>query len=204
VLLVLYIIVMASGIFGLVLQHFMPRIMKERLSREVVFEQIPHIEGLLFEAALKLRQEIRIAERTAGEPVAAVATAGAGGAAVAPAPARSAADDASLQVIADFLDQEGLPYLNRKRRGRPRLADTKTSDDIFRLLKLNVSDKWKPRVDDLQIWCDDRRMMDLQLRLHHYLHGWLVIHVPFSFALLLFTAWHAWIALRYLITLPAS
>jgi hypothetical protein len=140
VLLVLYIIVMASGIFGLVLQHFMPRIMKERLSREVVFEQIPHIEGLLFEAALKLRQEIRIAERTAGEPVAAVATAGAGGAAVAPAPARSAADDASLQVIADFLDQEGLPYLNRKRRGRPRLADTKTSDDIFRLLKLNVSD----------------------------------------------------------------
>jgi len=105
-------------------------------------------------------------------------------------------------VIADFLDQEGLPYLNKKRRGQPRLADSKTSDDIFRLLKLNVSEKWKPRIDDLQIWCDDRRMMDLQLRLHHYLHGWLIVHVPFSFGLLLFTAWHAWIALRYLVTLP--
>ena len=204
-LLILYLIVMASGIFGLVLQHFMPRIMKERLPREVVFEQIPHIQGLLFEAALKLRQELRVAERTAREPIAAVA-AGAGapsGAATAPAPAPAPADDPSLQVIADFLDQEGLPYLNRHRRGRSRLVDSKTSDDVFRLLKLNVSEKWQPRVDDLQIWCDDRRMMDLQLRLHHWLHGWLIIHVPFSFGLLIMTAWHAWIAVRYLVTLPA-
>lgn len=196
-LLILYIIVMASGIFGLVLQHFMPRIMKESLPREVVFEQIPHIQGLLFEAALKLRQELRVAERTAREPVAAVAGT------VETSPPASPADDPSLPVIADFLDQEGLPYLSKKRRGRPRLADSKTSDDVFRLLKLNVSEKWQPRIDDLQIWCDDRRMMDLQLRLHHLLHGWLLVHVPVSFALLVMTAWHAWIAVRYLVTLPA-
>ena len=41
--------------------------------------------------------------------------------------------------------------------------------------------------------------MDLQLRLHHWMHGWLLIHVPTSFALLVVTAWHAWIAVSYLI-----
>src|ERR1043166_6039692 len=41
-LMVLYVIVMGSGFFGLALQQFMPRLMTERLPREVVFEQIPY------------------------------------------------------------------------------------------------------------------------------------------------------------------
>ena len=44
-------------------------------------------------------------------------------------------------------------------------------------------------------WCDERRMLDLQMRLHHWLHGWLFIHVPFSFLLLMLTIWHAYVTL---------
>lgn len=204
-LLVLYIFVMGSGFFGLALQQFMPRLMKERLLREVVFEQIPHICGLLFEAALKMRHDLRTLERALKEKPAAAAAAAAsspvaaGGAATVAAPPE---EDPSVSVLGEFLDEELLPYLNARRSGRFRLADKKTSDDIFRLLKLNVSEKWQPKVEEMQTWCDDRRMMDLQLNLHHWLHGWLILHVPASFALLVMTAWHAWIALRYLVTLP--
>src|SRR5437667_11729941 len=55
----LYTIVMVSGIYGLALQHQMPRIMKERLPAETVFEQIPHIRSQLYMAAEKLRDSFR-------------------------------------------------------------------------------------------------------------------------------------------------
>lgn len=197
-LVIIYGIVMASGFFGIALQQFMPRLMKERLPREVVFEQIPHIRSLLFEAALKLRGEVREAGKPAAKEPAPVAA----GAEPAPAAAAPAESDPSLSVIEDFLDEECLPYLHPRRRKRLRLRDQRNSDDMFRLLKLSVSDKWQPKVADLQTWCDDRRRMDLQMKLHHWLHGWLVIHVPVSFVLLIWTAWHGWVAVRYLVIIP--
>jgi hypothetical protein len=36
-----------------------------------------------------------------------------------------------------------------------------------------------------------------QVRLHHWLHDWLLFHIPLSFALLLLGAVHAVMALRY-------
>jgi hypothetical protein len=58
-LLVLYTIVMVSGIYGLALQHQMPRIMMERLPAESVYEQIPHIRGQLYAAAEKMRKALQ-------------------------------------------------------------------------------------------------------------------------------------------------
>src|SRR2546421_3632715 len=56
---VLYIIVTVSGIYGLVLQHQMPRIMMERLPAESVYEQIPHIRAQLATAAQKMRDSFK-------------------------------------------------------------------------------------------------------------------------------------------------
>src|SRR5262245_23619989 len=58
-LMVLYAIVMVSGIYGLVLQHVMPRLMKERLPAETVFEQIPHIREQVVIAAEKMRDSLK-------------------------------------------------------------------------------------------------------------------------------------------------
>ena len=58
-LMVLYALVMVSGIYGLVLQHLMPRLMKERLPAETVFEQIPHICAQLCVAAEKMRDSFK-------------------------------------------------------------------------------------------------------------------------------------------------
>lgn len=194
-LLILYAFVMVSGFFGLALQQFMPRMMMEWLPTEVVYEQIPHIREKLFEAALVLRQDLRSAAKA---PIAPAPAAG-GEAATAVAPTPPVEVDPSIEPLGDFLDDEGLPYLRAKSGRKFRLGEQKAADDIFRLLKLSVSEKWHPRTEALHQWCTDRRLMDLQLRLHHWMHGWLLIHVPTSFALLVVTAWHAWIAVSYLI-----
>ena len=52
-------------------------------------------------------------------------------------------------------------------------------------------------VAELESICEERRQLADQKRLHHWLHGWLLIHVPLSLALLLLGAVHAVIALRY-------
>src|SRR5256714_4266626 len=65
---VLYIIVMVSGIYGLVLQHYMPAIMMERLPAESVYEQIPHIRAQLVAAATKMRDAFKPPPPDAGAP----------------------------------------------------------------------------------------------------------------------------------------
>lgn len=183
----LYTIVMVSGFFGIALQNFMPTMMKERLSREVVYEQIPHLHRLIAESANEVRTALLgtialPASKDAGAAVVAVEA------------------DTSVSVILEFLDEECLPYLEASRRmaTRMRLGNHRTGDDIFRLLRLNTSDNFRNKIDELQSWCDDRRLMDLQTKMHHWLHGWLLIHVPISFALLVFTFWHAYITWVYL------
>ncbi len=183
--LVLYAIVMLSGFFGIALQNFMPGLMKEQLSREVVYEQIPHIRGLIAESAAAFRAALM-----ESIPPPAPKSASVEG-----APAVAVAADTSVSVLLEFLHEECLPYLEapRLRATRMRLGDKKASDDVFRILRLNVSENLRGKLDELQGWCDDRRLMDLQTKLHHWLHGWLLLHVPVSFALLVFTFWHAYI-----------
>ena len=330
-LMALFAIVMVSGIYGLVLQHLMPRLMKERLPAETVFEQIPHIRAQLAVAAEKMRDSFkpappkkpdagapapsaskavsagaavmastkgglstpvaraksatgsvptaapvaaaattttaapaaksaeliaepaipsvanaaatpaapkaetigtptaRVQSEPPGEPVArasvpagdepaptppvapaavppppkpAAAPAAAKPAAAKPAaapakPAPPPADPASEAALVEFIDRQVLPYLKAHRGDRMRFNNARFSDDTFRFIKLRVAEAYRSRVEEIQGWCDERRMLDLQTRLQHWLHGWLFIHVPFSFFLLLLTMWHAVVTLFY-------
>src|SRR5207245_2832399 len=58
-IIILYIVVMVSGIYGLVLQHYLPTVMMERLPAESVYEQIPHIRAQLVAAASKMRDSFK-------------------------------------------------------------------------------------------------------------------------------------------------
>lgn len=178
-LMTLYGIVMVSGIYGLFLQHRMPGVMQERLPTETVYEQIPHIRSRLALAAEEMCNSFTPAapQRTAGGAL--------------------AVDPESEAALVTFLQDQVMPYLNARRGSRFRLGDSRYSDNTFRFVKLNVAEAYRSRVEEIQAWCDERRMLDLQTRLHHWLHGWLFVHVPFSFLLLLLTAWHAFVTLFY-------
>ena len=177
-LMVLYAIVMVSGIYGLILQHKLPTMMKESLPAEIVFEQIPNVRAQLCAAAEKLHRSFK-QHATSGSAV--VAT-----------------DVSQQEVLAGFIEQRLLPYLRARRGERYRLGHAREADNIFRHLKLRVDEIYRGRVDEMRYWCDERRLIDTQLHMQYWLHGWLFVHVPLSFLLLLMTMWHAFVTLfRY-------
>src|SRR5882762_1469509 len=70
-IIILYTVVMVSGIYGLVLQHYMPAMMMEKLPAESVYEQIPHIRAQLVAAATKMRDAFKpapLVKADAGAP----------------------------------------------------------------------------------------------------------------------------------------
>ena len=195
-LMALYTLVMATGIYGLVLQHLMPRLMKERLPAEAVFEQIPHIRAQLSIAAEEMRDSFRPAPvKTPDSAAFAHSPAKAGSAA--PEAIEPSPDAESEAALVELIDRQVLPYLQARRGERLRLGNARLSDDTFRFAKLRVAEAYRSRVEEMQGWCDERRMLDLQVRLQHWLHGWLFVHVPFSFLLLILTIWHAYVTLFY-------
>src|SRR5919201_943472 len=298
-LMFLFAVVIMSGIYGLALQHVMPRLMKERLPAETVYEQIPHVRAQLYAAAEKMRDSFKPAapvKDDAGAPAPSAAkavTAGSNpmvstsgelstpaaraksvvgstitasalstpaaagivdrrlaappqpsapaprsstpetmstptsrvpeGAAVpagnqpataktteasatakptklpAPPAGNAPADEPDSEAaLVEFLEQQIMPYLAARRGDRMRLGNSRYSDDLFRFVKLRVAEAYRGRVEEMQAWCDERRMLDLQLKLHHWLHAWLFVHAPLSFLLVMLTAWHAYVALfRY-------
>jgi hypothetical protein len=216
-LIVLYAIVMMSGIYGLILQHYLPALMKDRLSVEPVYGQIPYLRKQLYLAAQKMRNALRVASagtrptfpQTAMAPVRAtkqIAATTPGEIESSPspfateglAPEASPLDTASERLLLEFLERQALPYLRKRRSQRTRLGNRRYAEDVFRFLRLRVAEPFLGEVEQIESWCDERRMLDYQARLQSRLHRWLIVHVPLSYLLILLTAWHAFVTLfRY-------
>jgi hypothetical protein len=68
---------------------------------------------------------------------------------------------------------------------------------MFRQMRVLLPPNLHPAIDDLENICEEKRELDQQSTMHKLLHGWLLVHVPLSYAVLLLGAIHAFIALRY-------
>jgi hypothetical protein len=90
-----------------------------------------------------------------------------------------------------------LPYLQRAGGHGQRLGVATTTASIFSNLRVLLPPNLHSHVDDLENICEEKRQLDQQSRLHKILHGWLLVHVPLSYALLLLGAWHAVMAIRF-------
>lgn len=194
-LLILYAIVMVSGFYGLALQQFIPRQMMDRLGHEVIYDQIPYVRKQLVKSALDLREELAPPEPSARGPGKAPAVSEGGAATV------LIAEDPKIEearsTLREMLEGEVLPYLKAWRGSRRRLGHRQVSDNLFRLVRTSVGEEYRPKVDEMQRWCDQRRQMDVQTIMQHWLHYWLLVHVPASLLLLVWTAWHAITGLFY-------
>jgi hypothetical protein len=182
----LYAFVMVSGFWGLALQNIIPKLMQEYLSEEVTFEQIPFIRSQLVAQAKTVREELIDQTDESG-----VMHEGGEGSTTTLTASHAIAVKAAIR----FIDEEALPYLQTPKVRRFRLRDKQASDDQFRLLKLQVPDFIHPSLTHLQDLCDEKRRIDLQTRLHHWLHGWLMVHAPASILLVVLTIVHAIVAL---------
>ena len=76
-------------------------------------------------------------------------------------------------------------------------APDTASAPLFDSLRLAAPSAFHPALDDLENICEEERQLSRQRRLYHWLHAWLLVHVPLSVALLLLGGIHAVMALRY-------
>jgi hypothetical protein len=200
ILMWIFLVVFLSGIFGAVLQHFMPRLTTERIPMETIYEQIGRVrtqlvdeaDGLVKEASAALTGSL--AQASIEQRAAAAGAGTIGGLTV--ASGLQVNEEADIE-LRQFFQQEMRPFLEQAGSGRLPVADRGSSNAKFQRLRLLLPPSLHLIVEDLENICEEKRELDTQARYHRVLHGWLLVHIPLSYALLLLGAVHAVEALRY-------
>jgi hypothetical protein len=212
VLMWLLILTVGSGIFGAALQHYLPRMITTDVPLETIYAEISNVRNLLREEAdrdiealcgpLGLSKSAHDDGRRAGgftalRPIA--APAGHAGAAVAVAAAAEIVllSEETSAPLRRFYLEEMRPFLVAPKLRSSRLANPTKVNNAFTGLRTLLPAAAHGTLDDLQDICDEARQLSRQERLHHWLHGWLLLHIPLSLALILLGAIHAVMALRF-------
>ena len=216
----LLMITVFSGILGAALQHYIPRTMTAEVPLETIYAEIGHVRALLQEEADRAVEALcgslglprtsedelqRAGGFTALRPIAAAAiplrtsaaiSVGAS-AAVAAAPEIIVLPEEASSALRRFYLEEMRPFLEHPKARGQRLADAATASGAFSGLRTLLPAAASATVADLEDICDEARQHTRQERLHRWLHGWLLVHIPLSLALILLGAVHAVMALRY-------
>jgi hypothetical protein len=196
----LFVIVFVSGIVGAVLQHFLPRLTTQRIPLETIYEQIGRVRSQLMEEAISLVEEAYSSlhgdvSQASEQQLAASASAGTmGGLTVA---SGMQVDEEASTELKEFFRGQIEPFLSQGGGRKLALSDRNHAQSMFRQLRTLLPPNLHSTVDDLENICEEKREIDQQARYHRILHGWLLVHIPVSYALLLLGAVHAIVALRY-------
>jgi len=182
----LFFIVIASGIAGAAIQHYVPSLMTARVPMETIYEEIPHVREQLCQEADKLVASIcgPMDSEAAGEPAAAVTT-------------LVEIEQADRARFREVYLQKVRPFLADPEAARAELADPRRSSEVFASLRRLLSGQMHGVLDDLENICEEEHQLSRQIRVYRWLHGWLLVHVPLSIALLVLGGVHAVMALRY-------
>ena len=190
-MMLLFSVVIVSGIAGAALQHYMPRMMTRQLPYETIYDEIPRVRAqLLDEADFKVAEVTGI---TMNESAMGASESASGAVIV----TLVQMEDDVRSELTRFYSNELRPYLEQGGAKGSTLADRNGSAAMFISMRRLLPEAVHPVIADLESICEEKRELDHQVLLHRILHGWLLVHVPLSFALLLMGAVHAVVALRY-------
>jgi len=179
---IVFALTIVTGIYGLILQQFMPRMLSTRIKHEVPYEQIPHLSLMLCRRGDELAGKIAGVEMSGTATNFLVSQAGFG---------------AVLQ-FQKFYERHVRRFLRDGAAGSPMLADATQAELAFsRLRALPGLIAVRTDLREIQTLCDERRDLPEQERLHHWLHGWLLLHIPLSVILLVLGVAHAVMSLYY-------
>jgi hypothetical protein len=212
----MFAVILVSGVFGVALQNWIPRRMTELVPRETIFAQIPtvirglriegdeRVEFITADLALEdnepeyvraggVKQYFDAAQKkSAAEKVQAVVERRKTTPQIdVDEDAREALRAHYLQEIRPYLTDAPAPYFRKLFGSAEQVAA------YFGHLNIIMPVAAHGILGDLQEICQERRQLLVQRRLHFWLHGWLMLHVPLSFAFLVLTFVHAVLSLRY-------
>ncbi len=200
ILMWLFLFVWVSGIMGAALQHFMPRFQTAQLPMETIYEQIGRVRGQLAEEALQLVDETcatlegEVSHASERQRAMAASAGTQGGLTV--ASGLQANQQVSTQ-LRRFMNDEMLPYLDQTGQCGMSLGKEGQARKMFEPFRVLLPPELHSNLDDLENICEEKGQLDKQSRLHKVLHGWLLVHIPLSYALLLLGAVHAVMALKF-------
>ena len=220
VLMWLLIITVVSGLFGAALQNYVPQMMTEDVPLETIYDEIGNVRKSLREEADRaveglcgsiglmsntVEEPLRAGGFSALRPIAAssaplrtsAAVSAGASAAVAIAPERILLTPEESAPLKRFYLSEMRVYLEDPRKRGQRLGDVNKARSAFAGLRTLLPVSAQATLQELEEICDESRQFVRQERLHHWLHGWLLVHIPLSLALILLGAVHAVMALRY-------
>jgi hypothetical protein len=194
ILMVLLLVVIASGIWGLILQQILPSRMLHDDGLRVVRATCGPLPGEDSDKVdtQEAEEGLPISHMTVG----AVQTVGSVQGKVLVTRVPKAAVPGSEPLRALYRDSIG-PYLLQGKKAQPRLALASRSVGIFEEIRVKLPKDAREAVDILENLCDQRRQLDRQKVYHFWLHGWLVVHLPLSVALVILMFFHVWVALKY-------
>jgi hypothetical protein len=174
-------LVLATGVLGLVLQQMLPRRLTRQVSCEVPYEQIPHICAVLRGKAEAVYEDLRKAHAMTMTSM------------------NIALEDLSASdELQDFYEKQLWPFLSLSYPRSSPLADPLRARQTFAGMLAWPGVRARPdAVAQLETICAERRQLAEEERLHRWLHGWLMIHVPLSFVLVILAAAHAFFAVYY-------
>lgn len=174
----LFLAVTVSGIWGLIMQQWLPQMLLEDVPGETVASQINRMGDYhadeadrLITALVTVPPEAEYATPIISGPLAA-------------------------ELVA-FRDDVLLPYLQDGSRSRSPLTTPTDAEQRFGRLREAVPDEARKTLDRLQELADLRRRWDFQARVNFWLHNWLLFHLPLSVAMSSLMVLHAIRALKF-------
>ncbi len=191
-LMMLFFIVVGSGILGAVLQHYVPHLILQRVPMETIYEQIPRVRPQLLSEADRIVESVCGPLDPAGEASDEKAVPEAATVAVV-----TDVDDEARQRFLEAYLHTIRPFLANPNSEGAELGDDRQAGSVFQSYRKMLPIIVHPRLEDLENICEEERQLTRQTRLYRWLHGWLLVHVPLSVALLVLGAVHAFMALRY-------
>lgn len=210
VLMVLFIIVIVSGIWGLVMQQTLPSKMLHEIPAETIYSQIDRILGQLSEEADRL--VLATCGPAPGEAAPAAEEEEAAATGFMTIGAVRVAGRVQGKVLETRVPPQPIPNTEPLRafffeRVRPYLLEGDHSDSPLRYPARsqgyfrNVRTLLPPGAHDvvaaLENACDQRRELDRQARVHFWLHNWLWFHLPLAAAMTVLMVIHIVVAIQY-------
>jgi len=183
----LTIIVVVSGIAGAWLQHTLPTKIFREVPFETIYDQIPVIRAQLAAEARDRATDVTQRLAPAIGP----------GATVVDTLLGIETYEFETADFGRFCTDEVMPYLGEEQARRSKLRNREYAHEQFENLRRQFPvPAWEP-ISAIEEICEEKRQLDHQAQLHRLLHAWLLVHLPFSFALLLLAIIHAIGALRF-------
>ena len=190
--LILFLLVTASGIWGLAMQQWLPEKLLADVPGETVASQIEFVADVHTAEAVHLVESLTTAppEYDAYDPRAASN-------AMVAARGEPIVTGQSAVELFRFRDTVLVPFLQGEVARKSPLGSRTEAKRRFTLLRDMLPLAAATSVRRLEELADLRRQWDFQSNVNWWLHGWLVLHLPLSLAMTGFMIVHAVRALKY-------